>query len=138
MNENGILSFLTEIPSYFNIEFPLDYPIIAVFYSDVDCRGGSGSIWYRVDKNPELLQKAKKQVQESFMNSNFEPVELFIATWDQVGYFEERSNKVNVASEFKCRTAIINIKARNGFSESAALILLSSISGQYISSCYCE
>ena len=66
-----------------------------MFYSDVDCRGGSGSIWYRVDKNPELLQMAKIQVQESFMNSNFEPEELFIATWDQVGYFEERSNKVN-------------------------------------------
>ena len=87
---------MTEIPSYFNIEFPLDYPIIAVLYSDVDCRA-SGIVWYRVDKNPELLRKAQKQVQESFMNSNFAPKELFIATWDQVGYFEERSNKVNIA-----------------------------------------
>ena len=40
VNENGLLSFLTEIPSFFNFEFPsLDYPIIAILYSDVDCRG---------------------------------------------------------------------------------------------------
>ena len=47
MNENGMLSFLTELPSYYPIEFPMDYPIIAVFYADVDCRG-SGRITYRL------------------------------------------------------------------------------------------
>ena len=46
VNENGMLSFLTELPSYYPIEFPMDYPIIAVFYADVDCRE-SGQITYR-------------------------------------------------------------------------------------------
>ena len=41
-----MLSFLTELPSYYPIEFPMDYPIIAVFYADVDCRE-SGQITYR-------------------------------------------------------------------------------------------
>ena len=123
MNENGLLSFLTEIPSYFNIEFPLDYPIIAILYSDVDCRG-SGSIWFRTENSQELLQKAKYAIEASFENAmNFHPTELFIATWDQVGYFEEKTNKVNHVLQFfesfyikfpkraKCKTAIINIKS---------------------------
>ncbi len=46
VNENGLLSFLTEIPSFFNVQFPLDYPLIAALYSDVDSRA-SGTVWYR-------------------------------------------------------------------------------------------
>ena len=29
VNENGLLSFLTEIPAFFNVQFPLDYPLLA-------------------------------------------------------------------------------------------------------------
>ena len=96
VNENGILSFLTEIPSYFNIEFPsLDYPIIAILYSDVDCRA-SGKIWYRKSNDKSLLIRAKLQISDAFqLQDYFEPKELFITTWDQVGYFEEKSQKVN-------------------------------------------
>lgn len=46
INSNGFISFLTEIPNFFNVQFPLEYPIIAPFYSDVDARE-AGSIWYR-------------------------------------------------------------------------------------------
>ena len=46
VNENGLLSFLTEIPSFFNVQFPLDYPLLAALYSDVDCRE-AGEVWYR-------------------------------------------------------------------------------------------
>ena len=45
VNENGLLSFLTEIPSFFNVQFPLDYPLLAALYSDVDCRE-AGEVWY--------------------------------------------------------------------------------------------
>ena len=38
VNENGLVSFLTEIPGFFNVEFPLAYPLIAALYSDVDTR----------------------------------------------------------------------------------------------------
>jgi len=40
------VSFLTEMPNFFSIPFPLDYPVIAPFYSDVDVRG-QGVVWYR-------------------------------------------------------------------------------------------
>lgn len=46
INSNGFISFLTEIPNFFNVQFPLEYLIIAPFYSDVDARE-AGSIWYR-------------------------------------------------------------------------------------------
>ena len=89
-----MLSFLTEIPSYFNIEFPLDYPIIAAFYSDVDCRG-EGEILYRSSSDPMLLRKAQAEIKQTFVNAKgFVPTELFIATWNQVGYYEKRTDKV--------------------------------------------
>ena len=44
VNENGLLSFLTEIPSFFNVQFPLDYPLLAALYSDVDCRDGDRNL----------------------------------------------------------------------------------------------
>lgn len=47
---NGFVSFLTEIPSFFNVQFPLDYPIIAALYSDVDTSTG-GTVWYRLVVN---------------------------------------------------------------------------------------
>ena len=33
-----MVSFLTEVPSFYNVEMPMDYPIIAPFYSDIDIR----------------------------------------------------------------------------------------------------
>ena len=58
VNENGLLSFLTEIPSYFNVQFPLDYPLIAALYSDVDARG-AGAVWHRTTRDPTLLARAQ-------------------------------------------------------------------------------
>jgi nidogen (entactin) len=46
VNSNGLLSFLTEIPVFFNIQFPLDYPVIAPLYTNVDTRA-SGAVYYR-------------------------------------------------------------------------------------------
>ena len=56
---------------------------------------GSGKIWYRNTTNSGLLERAKKQIVDAFQVLDFEPRELFIATWDQVGYYKEKSRKVN-------------------------------------------
>ena len=99
MNENGLVSFLTEIPSYFNIEFPaLDYPIISALYSDVDCRA-SGKVWYRVSRDRSLLERSGTEIRQSFAGAgSFNPEELFIVTWDQVGYYEQKQSKVSPCS----------------------------------------
>ena len=41
------------------------------------------------------MERAKKQIGDAFQVLDFEPRELFIATWDQVGYYKEKSRKVN-------------------------------------------
>ena len=46
INENGLISFLTEVPHFLNAPFPLTYPVIAALYSDVDARD-SGAVYYR-------------------------------------------------------------------------------------------
>ncbi|XP_059095776.1 nidogen-like [Tigriopus californicus] len=93
VNENGLLSFLAEIPSYFNVQFPLDYPLIAGLYSDVDCRE-SGSVWFRITSDSTLLGRAQSRIESQFQAS-FQPEELIIATWDRVGYYERASWKKN-------------------------------------------
>ncbi len=93
MNENGLISFLTEIPSFFNVQFPLEYPLVAALYSDVDCRSG-GTVWYRASTDPALLRKAADKVKAAFQVVAFAPTEAFVATWDKVGHFERKSEKV--------------------------------------------
>ena len=46
INSNGMLSFMTELPNFYNVPFPLDYPLIAPLYSDVDTRA-AGNVYYR-------------------------------------------------------------------------------------------
>jgi len=46
VNQNGLLSFSTDIPVFVNMEFPLDYPSIAALYADVDIRI-AGEVYYR-------------------------------------------------------------------------------------------
>ncbi|CAG2067454.1 unnamed protein product, partial [Timema podura] len=142
VNSNGLLSFLTEIPSFFNIQFPLDYPVIAPLYTNVDTRG-SGTVYYstlkkafdsvqtdyglvvqtnsseevvdsgpalnalghdkgpystvdcsRETQDPSLLERASDAVRESFSSAaDFTATSLFIATWDNVGYYNRGSDK---------------------------------------------
>ncbi|XP_063236036.1 nidogen isoform X2 [Bacillus rossius redtenbacheri] len=95
VNSNGLLSFLTDIPSFFNIQFPLDYPVIAPLYTNVDTRN-SGSVYYRETQDLVLLSKATATVRQYFSKAaNFTAKSLFIATWEDVGYHDGGSDKVN-------------------------------------------
>ena len=94
VNENGLLSFLTEIPSYFNVQFPLDYPLIAALYSDVDARG-AGAVWHRTTRDPTLLARAQRKLEMGFPDSGFMPEELVVVTWDRVGYYEAKGDLVS-------------------------------------------
>lgn len=95
MNSNGFVSFQTEIPNFFNIEFPLDYPLIAPFYTNVDTRA-TGTISYYETSEPALLRRATENVQEYFSDQEtFQAKSLFIVTWFRVGYFNKGSDKTN-------------------------------------------
>lgn len=95
VNDNGLLSFLTEVPAFFNAQFPLTYPIIAPLYSDVDTRG-TGRIYYRESRAADLLDRAARDIHRHFsQSSNFQPISVFIATWDGVGHYEKGVGLVN-------------------------------------------
>ena len=69
--------------------------IIAPYWADVDTRG-TGTVYYRESTDPNLLGRAASQIQGTVATS-FMPSHLFIATWDAVGYFNNRTDKVIVS-----------------------------------------
>ncbi|CAH1160142.1 unnamed protein product [Phaedon cochleariae] len=92
---NGFLAFQKEFPEFINIEFPLDFPLIAPFYSNVDIRAAGNISYYQTD-SPALLQRATENVHESFLNFvDFQATTLLIVTWQGVGYHNRGSDKVN-------------------------------------------
>lgn len=95
VNSNGILSFQTDIPQFFNSEFPLDYPIIAPLYSNVDTTS-AGRISYLETDDPRTLQTAAEKIKDYFSEAiEFQPTSVFLVTWEDVGYHQNRSDKVN-------------------------------------------
>lgn len=82
INSNGFLSFQTDLPQFINTEFPLDYPIIAPFYSNVDTTG-AGRISYYQTENPKLIVRATENVHEAYINyGDFQATNLLIVTWE--------------------------------------------------------
>ena len=97
VNENGIVSLQMAIPDFYNAPFSdMNYPMIAVFYSDVDQRG-LGAVYYRVVNSTESEVDTTKasQMVEDYFETRFQCKEVLVATWDQVGYFEQQSDKMN-------------------------------------------
>lgn len=77
-----------------NAEFPLPYPSIAAFYTNVDT-SESGAVYYRETDDPHVLVKAEESVQNNFHDYyDFKPKSVFIATWLDVAY-KPRSDKKN-------------------------------------------
>ncbi|XP_047498425.1 nidogen-like [Penaeus chinensis] len=95
VNSNGFVSFLTEIPQFFNIQFPLEYPMIAPLYSDVDARE-AGEIWYRETSDPTTVSRVTRELREQFSSAKaFTPSGVFLVTWDGVGPFSQRKDRIN-------------------------------------------
>ncbi|CAN8003110.1 unnamed protein product [Ixodes hexagonus] len=94
VNDNGLVSFLTEVPSFFSAQFPLPYPLIAPLYCDVDTRG-AGRVFYRETQDEGLLLRFSALVAGQFAGSPFRARSLFVATWDGVGAYEQKADKVN-------------------------------------------
>ncbi len=69
------------------------HALVAPFFSDVDTRK-AGSVFYREEKDPVWLNKAENEVVEAGRSKYFKPTILVIATWDRVGYYNSKSDKV--------------------------------------------
>uniref|UniRef100_A0A8C4PL60 Nidogen 2 n=1 Tax=Equus asinus asinus TaxID=83772 RepID=A0A8C4PL60_EQUAS len=77
---------------YVDDGFPTDFPAIAPFLADVDTSQGRGRVLFREDTSPEVLALAARYVRTGFPRAaHFAPTHAFLATWAQVGAYEEPS-----------------------------------------------
>ena len=79
------------------MSFPLDMgrKFVAPFWADVDTTS-AGEVWYRQSTATDLLARASTQINNAFplVRPQFSAVHLFIVTWDHVGYFDNKMDKV--------------------------------------------
>lgn len=67
---------------------------ITPYWADVDITG-IGRIYYRQTNNSALLARATDEIRIAFPTSqNVNVSNLFIVTWDAVGYFSRQTDKV--------------------------------------------
>ncbi|CAK6432078.1 unnamed protein product [Pipistrellus nathusii] len=90
---NGIIS-TQDFPretQYVDDGFPTDFPAIAPFLADMDTSQGRGRILYREDASPDVLDLAARYARTGFPRSasDFTPTHAFLATWEQVGAYQE-------------------------------------------------
>ena len=66
---------------------------VAPYWADVDTRG-TGAIYHRQTTDPSLLARATSEIRGAFPGYLYEITNLFIATWDKVGYYLLGTDKV--------------------------------------------
>lgn len=96
VNSNGFVSFESPLAEYkADAIIPIGHAIISPFLADVDTHL-SGNIFYRETQEPSLLDAATSLIKKSFSaESRFQANSLFIVTWDDVGYYDGKNDKVN-------------------------------------------
>ncbi|KAG8143308.1 hypothetical protein E2320_000547 [Naja naja] len=99
VNNNGVVSFGKYVSEYTPTAFPLKegIPFVAPFWADVDNRV-SGSIYWRQTEDSVLLSRFAADLSRYLVDISFTPTWMFIATWDQVGYYGSASNKAGFDS----------------------------------------
>lgn len=87
-----------EFAEYLNQPFPLEYPSIAAFYSNVDTTnsGEDSSISLFETRDPDSLNRAQQLVRYAYSDwTDFEARQLIVATWRNVGYFNSKTDRLN-------------------------------------------
>ena len=101
VNNNGLISFGVPVTIFSPIIFPLinsnidEAQLIAPFWGDVDTRG-TGRVWYRETTSQADRERAQREIRAIFMEADrFIARMVFIATWDHVGYFDSKTDRVS-------------------------------------------
>uniref|UniRef100_A0A452SRD9 Nidogen 2 n=1 Tax=Ursus americanus TaxID=9643 RepID=A0A452SRD9_URSAM len=108
---NGIIS-TQDFPretQYVDDDFPTDFPAIAPFLADIDTSQGRGQVLYREDTSLAVLGLAARYVRAGFPRTaaRFTPTHAFLATWEQVGAYEEASSRVPPSEELNTFQAVL-------------------------------
>ena len=94
VNNNGNLSPGRSFGQYFPVKLPIDVPLLAVYWADVDTRPSNGGyIWYRHTTASDALDRALVDVRRAYP-AVADIDYVFIATWDHVGFFSLQTNRV--------------------------------------------
>ena len=100
VSSDGAIFFESTDTSYVSNDnsFPLagGRKFVAPFWADVDTRApNGGDVWYRQTTDQALLDRATMQIRNAFpLQPQFNATNLIIATWDSVGYFDSKDDKV--------------------------------------------
>ncbi|NXC72906.1 NID2 protein, partial [Anhinga anhinga] len=108
---NGVIS-TQDFPretQYVDDDFPTDFPVIAPFLADLDTSGGRGNVYYRQDDSPDVLDQAAGYIQAGFPRtaSSFVPTNAFIATWEDVGAYQELTQDAEPSEKLNTFQAVI-------------------------------
>ncbi|NXG16166.1 NID2 protein, partial [Grallaria varia] len=108
---NGVIS-TQDFPretQYVDDDFPTDFPVIAPFLADLDTSGDRGNIYYRQDDSPDVLDQAVGYIQAGFPRTagSFVPTNAFIATWEDVGAYQELSQDTEPSTQLNTFQAVI-------------------------------
>ncbi|NWS63864.1 NID2 protein, partial [Chunga burmeisteri] len=108
---NGVIS-TQDFPretQYVDDDFPTDFPVIAPFLADLDTSGDRGNIYYRQDDSPDVLDQAAGYIQAGFPGTagSFVPTNAFIATWEDVGAYQEFSQDTEPSEKLNTFQAVI-------------------------------
>lgn len=104
---NGVIS-TQDFPretQYVDDDFPTDFPVVAPFLADLDTSGDRGDIYYRQDDSRDVLDQAVGYIQAGFPRSagTFVPTNAFIATWEDVGAYQELSQDPQPSTKVRPR-----------------------------------
>ena len=94
VENNGIISFNRLLNQYIPSPLPLnEINFIAPYWCAIDTRG-TGQVYYRQTNDPILLARAINDIPSFLHPENVVITNLFIVTWNAVGYFSENTDKV--------------------------------------------
>ncbi|XP_067847730.1 nidogen-2 [Heptranchias perlo] len=114
---NGIIS-TQDFPretQYVDDGFPIDFPVIAPYLSDIDTSNGRGRIYYREDDSPDILDRAGQEIRRGFPQSSFTPTNAFVATWENVAPYEEVTRSFASSNRFNTFQALLAFDESNTY-----------------------
>lgn len=83
---------------FLNVPFPLEYPSIAPFYSNVDTTNAGPDTSISLSQLPTERNKrlAFDAVRRNFnVGDNFRVLNVVVATWENVGHYRENNTDQN-------------------------------------------
>jgi len=97
VNNNGLITLDSSTYEYTPARMnTVGQPMIAIYWGDVDTRpGNGGSVYYRSTVDSALCETVSQFVRDTNDGSTFVGTKLFVVTWDSVGYYNQKVNKLN-------------------------------------------